>query len=89
MHDWSEAERVARASCGMLNPMPCLTLVDALLGAGKAAEARVVADSIAGFVAPSPPLAARQLAVARALHDSAAIRKALADSAAMRGARPR
>lgn len=89
VHDWSEAERVARASCGMLNPMPCLTLVDALLGAGKAAEARVVADSIAGFVAPSPPLAARQLAVARAMHDSAAIRKALADSAAMRGARPR
>ncbi len=86
---FGEAERVARASCGMLNPMPCLTLVDALLGAGKNAEALVVADSISQFVAPSSALASRLLAAARAAHDTAAIRKALADSANIAGPRAR
>ncbi|MDE3171571.1 MAG: hypothetical protein KGN74_00735 [Gemmatimonadota bacterium] len=73
--DWPEAERVARASCGMTNPQPCLFLIDALLGAGKTAEARVVADSIARMLPPSPELAARLAAAGRAQGDTAAARR--------------
>jgi protein O-mannosyl-transferase len=69
--NWPEAERVARASCEVLNPGPCLLLVDALLGEGKPAEAGAVVDSIGRFIPPSPELAARQEAVARALADTA------------------
>ncbi|MDE3128216.1 MAG: hypothetical protein KGL38_09415 [Gemmatimonadota bacterium] len=70
VQDWATAERVARATCGIANPQPCLSLIDALLGAGKIAEARVVADSIARMLPPSPALAERLRAVA----DSAAAR---------------
>ena len=72
LKDWSAAERVARASCSIEYPSPCLYLIDALLAQGRPAEARAVLDSIVPHVPPSVPLAERTLAVARALHDTAA-----------------
>lgn len=73
--DWAAAERVARATCGVTNPRPCLSLIDALLGAGKTAEARITADSIARMLPPSPELSARLSAVARAQRDTAGARR--------------
>ncbi len=68
---WAAAEGVARASCTIQLPSPCLYLIDALLAQGRPREARAVVNSIAPHVPPSVPLAERVLAVARALHDAA------------------
>jgi protein O-mannosyl-transferase len=71
--DWPAAERVARASCSIGFPSPCLYLVDALLAQGRPEEARAVVDSIAPHVVPSVALMKRVLAVAQALHDTAGV----------------
>ncbi|HUX32584.1 MAG TPA: hypothetical protein VMV51_01825 [Gemmatimonadaceae bacterium] len=83
--DWPAAERVARASCSTTYPGPCLSLIDALLGQGRADDARVVADSIASRVPPSVAMATRMVRVARALRDTARLRAAERFLATMRG----
>lgn len=87
LQQWPSAERVARASCSIQFPSPCLYLTDALLAQGRPAEARAVLDSIVPHVPPSVPLAERSLAVARALHDTAAATAAERALAAMRAPR--
>ncbi|HET7630752.1 MAG TPA: hypothetical protein VFK16_00410 [Gemmatimonadaceae bacterium] len=81
--DWPEAERVARASCRSGTPMPCLNIVDALLGAGEPVEARAVLDSISRFVVPSRALEERRAAVARALAGRGRVRDAPPDRVRM------
>lgn len=71
--DWPKAERVARASCSIQFPSPCLYVIDALLAQGRPLAARAVVDSIMPHVPPSAALVKRALNVAQALHDTAGI----------------
>ncbi|HVB32025.1 MAG TPA: hypothetical protein VNE60_10905 [Gemmatimonadaceae bacterium] len=82
--DWPKAEQVARASCSIEFPSPCLYVVDALLAQGRPAAARVLVDSIMPHVPPSEALIKRALNVAQALHDTAGIAAAEQAMAALR-----
>ena len=85
--DWPASERVARASCSISYPGPCLVLIDALLAQHKIAAAGAIADSIADHIAPSVPVAERLLRVAEALGDSTRIRSERAFLEALRAGR--
>ncbi len=86
---WPEAERVARPSCLVDYPSPCLYLIDALLAQGRPAEAQAVVDSIMPHVPPSVSLVERALAVARAMHDTARIAAAERELAELRAPPPK
>ncbi|HEX8723839.1 MAG TPA: hypothetical protein VF737_00460 [Gemmatimonadaceae bacterium] len=72
LKDWALAEQVARTACKPMVPQPCLYLIDALLAEGRPSEARAALDSLAERAPPSPAIAERAAAVARAMADSAA-----------------